>query len=530
MSCKRTVIAQMTSEREDLIGFTASELAEKNKPRAAADTVERRYKTGVNRQQAQLVGYELEDFLDNDNPVRAINAFVDSLNLKQLGFTNTLAHSGSGQPAYSPNTMLKLFLYGYRNGICSTRKLARECKRNVEVMWLLDKLSPEYRTIGAFRACNAKAIREVHKQFIGLCNYMGLLSEDRVSVDGSHFKGNVSSKSFRTTKGLNKRNAKIEQEIDEWNKQIEQTDAREDKEETAAEVEAAMSEVVRQIQKLETEKEQNDFLLKLLEETGLTHISRTDTEAQRLSKRGNSCQGYNVQIVTESQNRLIVSDDVTNRSNDREELFNMASLAKEALGADKLDVLGDQGYSSARQFKQCYDNDITPYVPIMTPRSLVQAEHRYKVSQFTYDKELNAYICPMGEQLRASGKPKEDGTQRYRSRKASCEKCCKRQVCLTEKGTCRDIHRSGHEELMTAHRKHMEKHPEVMRERASMVEHPFGTIKVRAGWPHFLVRGLEKVTGEWSLMALSYNLTRVLNILGMDKFMECCRESQAQGC
>ena len=176
MSCKRTVIAQMTSEREDLIGFTASELAEKNKPRAAADTVERRYKTGVNRQQAQLVGYELEDFLDNDNPVRAINAFVDSLNLKQLGFTNTLAHSGSGQPAYSPNTMLKLFLYGYRNGICSTRKLARECKRNVEVMWLLDKLSPEYRTIGAFRACNAKAIREVHKQFIGLCNYMGLLS------------------------------------------------------------------------------------------------------------------------------------------------------------------------------------------------------------------------------------------------------------------------------------------------------------------------------------------------------------------
>ena len=519
----------MTSEREDLIGFTASELAEENNPRAAG-TIERRYKAGVNRQQAQLIGYELEDFVDENKLVRAINGFVDSLNLKQLGFTNTLAHSGSGQPAYCPATMLKLHLYGYQNGICSTRKLARECKRNVEVMWLLEKLSPEYRTIGTFRACNAKAIRQVHKQFIGLCRYIGLLSADRVSVDGSHFKGNVSSKSFRKAESLNRRNAQIDKEINEWNAQVEQTDDREDREKAATQIEPALAGVLKTIEKLKTEKERNQYLLQLLEESGFSQISCTDTDAQPMSKRGKSSQGYNVQIAVDSKSQLIAADYVTNSANDREELYDMASQARKALGAHKLDVLADQGYSSGKQFQQCYDNHITPYVPIMTPRSLIEAERRYKSAEFTFDKARNVYVCPAGELLHPSGKRREDGRLRYRARKASCEHCDKREKCLTQKGHIREISRGEHEELMAAHKKHMEQHPEVMRERSSMVEHPFGTIKVRAGWNHFLVRGMEKVTGEWSLMALSYNLTRVLNILGMDKFLECCHEYQVQKC
>ena len=509
----------MANEQDDLIGFTTDELSESQAPKRGM-SVERKYKAGVQRQQPDIIGYELEDFVSENNAVRAVDAFVDSLDLRALGFTHTQAESNSGQPAYSPSMLLKLYLYGYQNRIRSTRNLARECRRNIEVMWLVGRLTPQYRTIGAFRANNAGAIRRAHKQFIQLCRHLGLLSSTRVSVDGSHFKGDASSKSFRTKKGLNNRNEEIEKEIDKWNNLIEQADAEDSREEFVWE------EMQDCLKKLAAEKETNEWLLQVMEDAGYKYISRTDIDAQRMSKHGKSNRGYNVQIAVDAKSHLIVADDVTNNANDREELFAMAQLSKEALEVEKLEVLADQGYSSGKQFKQCYVNGITPLVPVMKSRALSNAGNRYETSQFSFDKERNVYVCPMGELLKQSGPVSENGSRRYRSRKRTCDQCEKRSQCVTENAGIRYIRRSEHEELMEYQRKHMEKHPDAMRERASMVEHPFGTLKMRAGWTHFLLRGKEKVRAEWSLMALGYNMTRVLSIIGLDLFIECCQKQQ----
>ena len=215
----------MQNHQADLVGDVPFEGAgEDCEP---TGTVQRRYKEGSRRNQSDLIGYKLDDFVDEDNEVRAIDGYVDSLNMTQLGFANTQPNSGTGQPAYSPATLPKLYLYGYRNRIRSTRHLARECTRNLEVMWLLEKLSPEYRTIGDFRASNAKPIRRAHRQFIEFCRQIGLLSDSKVSVDGSHFKGNVSAKSFRKKEDLIKLNEVLDREIDSWLELVEQTDAEE---------------------------------------------------------------------------------------------------------------------------------------------------------------------------------------------------------------------------------------------------------------------------------------------------------------
>ena len=515
--------SKVNSAQGDLVGYKAGELAGGIERESVS---ERRYKAGINREQADLIGFRLNDFVEENNPVRAVDAFVNSLDLRELGFTNTQADTNSGQPAYPPGMLLKLYLYGYQNRIRSTRNLARECRRNVEVMWLLEKLTPEYRTIGSFRASNSKPIRAVHKQFIQLCREWRLLGGKRVSVDGSHFRGNVSAKSFVKKARLEKQIEELEQEVQSWLDKIEQTDTEESLEISEPE-KISVKEMIQTIAELEEKKGNNEALLQALNKRGLNQISRTDADAQPMSKPGQRTQGFNVQIAVDGENLLITGDDVTSNANDREELFSLAQSVKQALGVDKLDVLADAGYSSGRQFQQCYENDITPYVPIMTRRSLADGENRFKTDQFTYIKEQNVYVCPMGELLHASGKPKSDGGQIYRARKAKCDICEQREKCLTKKATIREIKRGEHQEILEIHEKHMKDHPEVMRERAAMVEHPFGTIKVRAGWSHFLVRGLEKVKGEWSLMALGYNLTRVLNLFGMDKFIEYCRARQS---
>lgn len=493
------------------------------------DQVERRYKVGLDRQQPDLLGYKLDDFVDESNPVRAIDAFVDMLDLKQLGFSNTKALSRFGQPAYAPSALLKLYLYSYQNRVRSTRRLACECTRNIEVMWLLEKLTPEYRTIGSFRAENKDAIQGAHKLFIQICRDLELIGGTRVSIDGSHFRGNVSAKSFVKKESLKKRNDEIDKEINDWLEDVNNTDARESESKKAPD-KLSVDELREKIDTLKEERDGNQGLLDTMEQEKVNQISRTDADAQRMSKHGQRNHGYSIQMAIDDKNKLIIADDVTNDANDREALYDMAERAKQALDADKLEVLADSGYSSGEQFQKCYDNGITPLVPIMTPRSLVQSEKRYKRADFSYDKERDVYVCPVGSLLHRSGKPRKDGDQIYRSRKADCEQCSKRDQCLTEKGHIRVIVRGKHEELMDSHRDHMKQHPNAMRERSAMVEHPFGTIKVRAGWTHFLLRGKEKVLGEWSLMALCYNLTRVINILGVEKFKQYCNERRLAAC
>ncbi|TKA90782.1 transposase [Halopseudomonas bauzanensis] len=367
---------------------------------------QRRYKSGIDRSQQTLFPPRLEDYISEHNPVRAIDAYIAGLDMEALGFThNAPGRHQAGQPAYAPQMLLKLYLYGYLNRLRSSRTLERESQRNVELMWLLEGLQPSYKTIADFRKNNAQALRRTQTQFIVLCRALGLSGGQLVAVDGSFFKGNVSQKSFRTHRKLTAQMAKLEQELAQWHQALDAAD-REEAGEPASREERDLAEKLDALR--EALKEKTEALADL-EQRGKTQYSPVDEEARLLSKRGQRVAGFNVQIVTDAQHKLI-----------------------------------------------------------------------------------------------ASSKPKEQAghwTQRYRSRRRNCCDCVRRAECLTAKGQAREIWRDQYEADTEAVRQRVMAHPERLAQRNELVEHPFGTLKRRAGWDHFLVRGLEKVRGEWSLMA-----------------------------
>ena len=514
-------------EQDDMIGHSAQELEDSTKER---EVVRRdkgsggKYKAKVSRDQADMVGFCLEDRIGENSVVRTIDFYVNTLDLDGLGFKSAKRAQSAGQPPYDPASLLKLYLYGYQNQVRSSRRLARACRVNIEVMWLMEEQTPEYRTINNFRSANSKALANTHARFIQLCRDLSLIGAERFSIDGSHFKGNVSAKSFITEKGLKKKRAAALAEAEEWIKALEEYEETEHEPEPDTVDVETLKKNLAQAQERAQQAEQQ---LQELEAAGKTQLSRTDPDARKLAKPGKALQGYNVQIATDHQHYLIAGDAVTNDPNDLHQLHPISRIIKERFGLDCIEVVADKGYYSGQALYDCLTDGITPYVPIPATRTLKQGDSRYPRSQFTYDEPRNVYICPAGSLLRPAGgpvqKPGQQKTQRYRNKKA-CAHCEQKSHCLTEKGTYRDIWGKEHDALEAEHAQRMKDNPEIYAERSAAVEHPFGTIKNRAGWGHFLLRGLEKVTGEWSLMALCYNFTRVLNILGMDEFKRVCEQ------
>ena len=483
----------------------------------------RRYKQGKNRLEEAVLPQRIEDFVSSDNPVRAIEAFVETLDLAKLGFENTEPNkTTAGQPAFSPAYLLMLYLYGYINRIRSSRALERECQRNLEVIWLMRDLCPSYRTIADFRQRNAQALRDVHLQFITLCKSLKLLGGTRVAVDGSFFNGNVSDASFHSVKRLAEDIEKLKTRIDEWLKAFD----KEDRDDMS--VPCYDPDLPAKLEKLKTMqslKETKETLLQSLKQADETQISETDSDARLLNKRGQTIAGYNVQIVVDAKHKLIVADDVVQDGNDLKQLHPMLSKAKENLGVEQLEGLADAGYCSIDQIAACEQDGITVYVPEPTRSGRQRQAGRFVKEQFSYDAQADAYTCPAGQLLHKSGKPQlQSGStiQRYSCSETHCKNCPLRQSCITDKSSNRDVWRNQHEEILQRHRERMKNAPGISRKRSALVEHPFGTLKCRAGWTHFLVRGLKKVRGEWSLMALAYNFTRVLNLLGQQTFRDYC--------
>lgn len=478
----------------------------------------RSYKEGSNRCQGDLFPRQLDEYVSETNPVRLIDAYVETLDLKKLGYKYTKANvSNAGQPPYSPADLLKLYIYGFINQITTSRRLERETHRNLEVIWLLKSLHPSYKTIADFRKDNSKSLRETHKEFILLCKKFNLISAKRISVDGSFFKGNVSQESFKSREAIEVDLTQIEREIALW-------EASFDEQEYSGllEDDPNLEEKISTVNKLARKEEQLNKAIEEQNKSGKKSISITDSEARLLRKPGKTCRGYNVQIATDSLNHLIVADDVTNDTNDAGQLHPICKQAKDILGAEELEVLSDSGYYSAAQINRCIEDKITPYVPIPEYYS-----RGISASEFKYDAELDFYFCPTGKLLKACGKPRHLGTQliqRYLAAQSDCSVCPVRNDCITEKSKRREIWRSEYAEVVEQHRQRMKDYPDIMKQRSAAVEHPFGTLKRRAGSEHFNVRGKEKVLGEWSLMALCYNLTRVINILGFDKLMEALKE------
>jgi transposase len=480
----------------------------------------RPFKTGACRGQASLLPPRIEDYVDLDNTVRVIEAYVSMLDLAALGFRHADRDGGAGQPPYDPADLLKLYLYGYLNQVRSSRRLAREAARNVEVMWLLKDLKPSYRTIGDFRKDNAAALKAANRDFVLVLHELQLLGGDVVAIDGAFFHGDASKASIVTRKRLAEQVAALEQDIAAYASALETNDAAE-----VDAVEPSGGEAAEKLAALMAKRAAAQADLVRLTADGETQLSRTDADARLLSKRGQTVAGYNVQVAIDAKHKLIVASEVVNDGNDTGQLHAVADAAKQALGVETLTVLADSGYYNGETLKDCEADGITAYVPPPRRNGRLAAQGRFSVEAFRYDADADAYRCPAEAQLRPMNGHKEDASGkryiRYVSRQSDCATCPLRGRCLTDKADRRTIYRWEHEDVLERHRARMADGAELMRRRSGLAEDPFGTLKCRAGYRHFLVRGFDKVRGEWSLMALCYNFTRVLNILGYEGFAAC---------
>lgn len=469
---------------------------------------------GANRQQATLFPERLDDFIHEDSSVRVIDAFIDSLKLGRLGFCTR--PSNKGRPGYHPSLMLKLYVYGYLNRVQSSRRLEREAQRNVELMWLLGRLAPDFKTIADFRRDNGKAIHCVCREFVMLCKRLALLSGDTVAVDGSKFKAvNNADRAFSKGK-MKRRREKINESIEKYLEEIARADRQATKEsrKTKATLQGRLEKVKAEAQRL-----------KLLEEEMLKQpdqqISQTDPDARIMATRGRSSVmvGYNVQSIVEAKNHLIISHEVTNVGNDRTQLANMGKKAKKVLGTKKLKVVADKGYFNGSELLACEKAKILAYVP-KTKTSNSKAAGLYDRADFVYDSKTDSYRCPANQVLPHRGRSLERGRNidTYFASNPVCAACSKKPLCTT--GVHRRVRRWEHEYVIDNLDKRMANEPEQMRIRRQTVEHPFGTIKSWMGHTHFLTRTMERVSTEITLHVLSYNLRRVINLLGPERLIK----------
>ena len=486
----------------------------------------RTFKTGVSRDQPSLLPPRVEDYVAGDNPVRVIEAFVAALDLSKLGFRHAGSGGGAGQPPYDPADLLKLYLYGYLNRIRSSRSLEREAGRNLELIWLMKRLVPRYRTIANFRQENWKALKAANREFVLMLRELGLVGGEVVAIDGAFFDGNASKASIKTQRKLAKRLAEIEQEIEAYGAAIEANDSAEAERPPAGRDGGGDSsgggDLAQKVAALMAKRASLQADLAKLEETGQTQLSRTDADARLLAKNGQVVAGYNVQIAVDDKYKLIAASEVVNDGNDTGQLYTMAKVAKEELGVETLTALADTGYYNGNELKACEENGIVAYVPQAKRTARLEAQDRISHEEFAYDTEADVYRCPASRLLSPTDGRKTNGNRieiRYVSRKSDCDACALRARCVTVKIPTRTVHRWEHEAVLDRHRARMQDADAQMRRRAELAEHPFGTLKCRAGYRHFLVRGFDKVRGEWSLMALCYNFSRVLSILGIDAFM-----------
>jgi transposase len=485
----------------------------------------RTFKAGGSREQACLLPPRVEDYVGSDNPVRAIESYVCALDLEKLGFRHADRGVEVGQPPYDPADLLKLYLYGYINQIRSSRRLEREACRNLELIWLLRSLTPGYRTIANFRKENWAALKAVNRSFVLLARELGLVGGTLVAIDGAFFHGDASKASIATRKKLSEQMAALDRDIEAYGGALDANDAVEAERPAGGDDRGDGGDIGEKVAALMAKRARVQADLDRLEASGETQLSRTDADARLLSKSGQTLAGYNVQIAVEAKHKLIVASEVVNDGNDTNQLHAMAVAAKQALGVETLQAAGDVGYYNGETLRACEADAIVAYVPEAEKNNRLAKQGRFTLNEFAYDAEQNIYRCPAAAELRPMEGYKVDAAGkrhvRYATLQSICTTCPLRSRCLSSKGKRREIYRWEHQDVIERHRARMarEEAATMMRKRAALAEHPFGTLKCRAGYRHFLVRGFDKVRGEWSLMALCYNFTRLLNILGPDRFV-----------
>jgi transposase len=405
----------------------------------------RRYKQGTARTGDAQLPRRIEDCVDADNRVRAIDAYVDTLDLEALGFSNAGGELRCGQPAFAPAALLKLYIAGYLDRVHSSRRLARECHRNLEFIWLLESLTPGYRTIAEFRKVNGVALQAACKDFVALCQDLDLLGGTEVGIDGSFFNASASAASVITKTGLEKQLKQIAHDIASYHEGLEAQDAAE---QGLGDDLSNTPDVAAKIARLQARQERKRALLKQLEDSGETQLSRTDGDARALTKAGQRLIGYNVQHVVDGKHRLIPHHEVTNAGNDTEQLAAQAIAAQEVLASDELLAVADAGYFSEGLLAECERAGITVYLPVPDYEQRLTAKGRLSGARFEYLPERDVYRCPGDQELHRYGEPhRRAGTgtlyTRYSRPPGQCEDCAFKTSCLPASGR-RTIERSEH--------------------------------------------------------------------------------------
>ena len=472
---------------------------------------------GADRYQATLLPECLDDWVDESNPVRFIDAFVEALDLRELGFSG-LDPAETGRPAYHPAVHLKLYVYGYLNRLHSSRRLEREANRNLEVMWLLQRLAPDFKTIADFRKDNGAAIKQVCARFIEVCRKIGLLNKASIAVDGSKFKAvNNRDKNFTKAK-VERRRKQLEESVARYLSQLDTADLQESN--TAIALKRIR--LKDKLEKLHSEMEKLDVIEKQMLASPDEQISLTDPDSRSMatSGRGSGVVGYNVQTAVETEHHLIIHHEVTNVGSDRSQLASTAKAAKAVLVVDKLEAVADRGYYNSPEILECEQAGITVTLP-KPMTSGAKSEGRFGKQDFVYKAEEDVYRCPAGEKLPYRFTSEEDGKSVRRYWTTACGECPLKPRCTT--GPERRISRWEHEHVLETVQERLDLNPDAMRTRREVVEHPFGTLKMRMGATHFLMKTLPKVATEMALCVLGYNLTRVINIVGVARMLEAVR-------
>jgi len=458
-----------------------------------------------------LLPESLDDYVSDTNPVRVVDVFVDELDLITLGFESAVP-AETGRPAYHPAVMLKIYIYGYLNRIQSSRRLEREAQRNVELMWLTGRLMPDFKTIANFRKDNSKAIQGVCRQFVVLCQQLGLFAENLVAIDGSKFKAvNHRDRNFTSAK-LKRRIEEIESSIARYLKALDAADREEPK--SPGPKGGGLEE---KIAKLKEQMKALQAIEKQLEASPDKQISLTDPDARSMMTSGKGIVGYNVQTAVDTKHHLIVAHEVTNVGHDRDQLSSMALQAREAMKLESLLVVADRGYFKSGEILTCYEAGISAYVP-KTLSSRAKFDGRFSNDEFVYDAEKDAYVCPAKEVLIWRNAYVDNGKTLNSYWSSNCRACSIKAQCTPARE--RKVRRWEHEAVLEEMQVRLDNAPQMMSIRKRTVEHPFGTLKQWMGATHFLTRRLAGVSTEMSLNVLAYNLKRVMKILGAQNLMK----------
>ncbi len=475
--------------------------------------------SGIAREQITMFPEAVEDYLSPENPVRFLDAFVDNLAMRSLGFSHATVEE-TGRPPYDPKDLLKLYLYGYLNRIRSSRLLERETTRNLEVFWLLKRLSPDHKTINNFRKNNTTALRAVFKQFVLICKELELFGNELVAIDSTKFTASNARDRIKDKKQLDKSIARINESIKDYLAQLDHNDHAD--ENTRTSVPLSKEALQKKIALLHQQKEHLEEACTELERSGDKYVSLTDPDC-RLMKNERRIEGaYAVQTAVDAKHKLIVDYELTQDAADSNHLSSMALAAKQMLGVETLNVCADAGYYDTVDLKSCEDSGITTYVPVPEPKiskkTNVPAPDYYH-DKFIYDQTSDTYRCPQGHPLQYyTTTHKQDSRliRIYRTR--ACRDCPVRRLCTTSPRG-RYVYRWEHEAVLDRLKQRLAREADIIKHRKAVIEHIFGTIKKIWGYGTLLLRRLKNVAGEVALINLTYNIKRVLNIIGTQKLI-----------